>query len=624
MKRLALIYLLFLFLGIFLFVTPANSSSTTPVLQHPFIPTNVTVSSTAPFKQDPVFYSFEAYHLQPPNVTPVKVVIAKDLIFNDTGLKPYYLHVYVPPGNYSMEILNVTIKEFNGTQYDRPVYVFADGVPIFWGSTQEINNSTTEADVTVFENLLRGNVTFEAVIQNYYDVKVNITGLYELNMTLYLYPGAQPKGLPNAFIPLFVNATVPYNYSYVVLSPLEDSYTCAVTIPNGTYKVQALIYEEGGGLDEFWYTNEPATRSILVYYDSHLAGVVNPYETIYTGGIDLLYWKPLTSIDTLSFHNPYVIDLTPMLAYGEEANITVSVTNLVTALQLTGTPDYFWDIAGVLMLWVNSSNPLVNSTVITEYQRFLDSGPIFNQGFLGFYYQEGGSYLLNYTSMLYFKHGYELASTVQEGRFYAYQTFNNIYELANLSETFTEYAKDYGMYNYTLAISGSYPISMYVDSFATPITSPSVIPYNLSFEQLGEIHLGLNYYCAYSFNGYNVSSNIVENLKAKGGFGGIMEIINRYGGAVLVVLTFNNAVTIKNLNFTYLVNGKGFDELFSAEGIQNSTVNLNGYYKYVSEEFSSVGDPSPTQLVPSTYAVYQEMSLTFFREMRVLYVFVKV
>ncbi|MEW9492532.1 MAG: peptide-N4-asparagine amidase, partial [Candidatus Aramenus sulfurataquae] len=232
MKRLALIYLLFLSLGVFLFVTPADSSSTTPVLQHPFIPTNVTVSSTVPFKQDPVFYSFEAYHLQPPNVTPVKVVIAKDLIFNDTGLKPYYLHVYVPPGNYSTEILNVTIKEFNGTQYDRPVYVFADGVPIFWGSTQEINNSTAEADVTVFENLLRGNVTFEAVIQNYYDAKVNITGLYELNMTLYLYPGAQPKGLPNAFIPLFVNATVPYNYSYVVLSPLEDSYTCAVTIPN--------------------------------------------------------------------------------------------------------------------------------------------------------------------------------------------------------------------------------------------------------------------------------------------------------------------------------------------------------------------------------------------------------
>ncbi|WP_204264975.1 hypothetical protein, partial [Escherichia coli] len=47
----------------------------------------------------------------------------------------------VPKGNYSMEILNVSIAESNGAQYDRPVYIFANGVPIFWGSTQEFFNS---------------------------------------------------------------------------------------------------------------------------------------------------------------------------------------------------------------------------------------------------------------------------------------------------------------------------------------------------------------------------------------------------------------------------------------------------------------------------------------------------
>jgi len=43
-----------------------------------------------------------------------------------------------------------TSFKYGGAQYDRPVYVFADGVPIFWGSTQEIYNSTAASDVTLY------------------------------------------------------------------------------------------------------------------------------------------------------------------------------------------------------------------------------------------------------------------------------------------------------------------------------------------------------------------------------------------------------------------------------------------------------------------------------------------
>jgi hypothetical protein len=571
---------------------------------HPLI-SNITVSSKIPFTEDPSYYSFEAYHIMPPNVTPIVIHIATNLLFNDTGLTPYYIKTYIPPGNYSMEILNVSIREFNGTQYDRQAYIFANGVPIFWGSTQEINNSTAEVDVTMFENLLKGNVTFEPVIQNYYDAKIGITGLYQLNMTLYLYPGATPKGLPNEFIPLFVNVMFPYNYSYVILNPIQDSVTSTISIPNGTYKMEALIYEEGGGNDEFWYANEPATRSILVYYDSHLAGVVNPYETIYTGGIDLFYWKPLTSIDTLSFHNPYIIDLTPMIAYGNTANISVSVTNLLQAFQLTGSLAYDWDIAGVVMLWVNQSNPLIGAKVITEYQNYMDSSPLFFGGYMNsLYYQEGGHYTLHYKSELIFEHGIENASVIQKGIFNAYQTFNNVYELANLTENFMEIAKETGFYNSTLIIKGDYPISMYLDSYAVPITSPSVIPYNLSYEQEGYINLGLKYYYSYTFNNYNKTIITNEKLYSTGGFGGIIEIINHYGGAVLVALTSNTADTVKYLNLTYLVNGKGFNEEFSAEGIQNSTVNLNGYYKYVHESFITLDPPTTITSTFIPFTIY--------------------
>lgn len=550
---------------------------------------NVT-APTSMLGQDPAFYSFEAYHFNASG-TPVKVVIGEDLLFNDSGLTPVDRTVDIPTGNYSAEVLNVSISEFNGTQFDRQVYIFADGVPIFWGSTQEIHNSTAESVVTEFEDLLRGNVTFQMVIENFYDAKVNITGLYEMNVTLYLYPGQPPKGLPNEFIPLFTSY-YPYNYSYVIVNPGMDTASSNVTIPNGTYKMQALLYEEGGGLDEFWYANEPATREVLLYYNGHLAGDLNPFETIYTGGINLFYWKPLTSVDTLSYHSPYVVDLTPMLAMGHNATVTVKVTNLRQAFEVTGSTAFDWDLSGVLMLWVNQSNPMTGGEVVTEEAEYMDSSPIFLPGYLSsVYYQEAGHYVINYTSILHFEKGVELAETTQEGKFVAKQTFNQVYEDAYLDESFSELVRDTGMYNYTLAISGDYPVTLCSDSVAEPITPTTVIPYNLSYAQNGSLTLSMRFEEESVFNGYNVSCYVSEGVRSVGGFSGIVEVINNYGGSELVSLTSNNALTYKSLNFTFTEDGVGFHESFSGEGIQNNTVNTSGYYRHVMESISPLPDP---------------------------------
>ncbi|AWR98179.1 glycopeptidase [Acidianus sulfidivorans JP7] len=554
-------------------------------VSHPLLLSNVTVGSSMPFSQDPAYYSFEAYHILPPNETPVIVHVATNLLFNDTGLKPYYLHVNIPEGNYSLELMNVSIREFNGTQYDRQAYIFVNGVPIFWGSTQEIQNSTAEVDVTMFENLLQGNVTFEPVIQNYYDAKIGITGLYELNITLYLYPGPKPEGLPNGFIPLFVNCTlegIDYNYSYVILSPSLPMVSASYTIPNGTYKMDALIWEEGGGVDEFWYANEPATRSILMYYDGKLASVINPYETIYTGGINLFYWKPLTSINTLSFHSPYIVELTPLLALGNKANISITVTNMI--------PGSAWDIAGVLMLWINESNPMISGNLVVQKSSFMDSGPMYIPSYLGIYYLEDGHYNIQYESILKFKYGTETSDVIQSGMFVARQEFNNVFEYAYLDESFSEKAVDYGLYNSSLNIYGNYPISMNFDVIAFPITSTSVIPYNLTYEQNGTISLGLTYNFSWIYGNYSHSVYTKESLYSIGGFSGILEVINSYGGAILVSLNSNNAETFKNLTAIWLVDGSGFEENFSAGALQNSTVNLNGYYIYIKQSFTKI-DP---------------------------------
>ncbi|QGR20548.1 peptide-N4-asparagine amidase [Stygiolobus azoricus] len=532
---------------------------------------------------DPKYYSFQAYEVKPPNVTPVIIHVATNAIFNNTGLTPENFTVEVPNGSYSMIIMNVSISESNGTQYDRAVYIFVDGVPIFWGSTQEINNSTASVDLTMFENLLVGrNVTFQAVIENFYDAKIGITGVYHLNITLLLYPGIKPKGLPNMFIPLFVSK---YNYSYIILNPLNPSVSQVVNIPNGTYMMKLLIYEEGGGLDEFWYANEPATRSIEVYYNGSLVGVVNPYETIYTGGIDLFWWKPMPSINTLAFHTPYIIDLTPMLALGNKGVITVHVTNLREALQITGSTAFDWDVAGVLMLWVNTSNPLISGKLLTSYARYIDSTPIFTPGFPGIYYQEVGNYLLNYSAILKFKSGTEYSLVTQEGRFTAYQTFNNIYEKAYLDEKFSEYSLERGLVNSSMVIRGYYPILLQFSAFATPISNPNVIPYNLTYIQNGTLSLGLYYYFSTSYSSSNTTMWIKENETSIGGFSGILEIINSYGGAILVSLTSNNALTEKSLTAEFLVNGEGYKELFNAEALQNSTTNLAGYYIKISVNY---------------------------------------
>ncbi|QKR00913.1 glycopeptidase [Metallosphaera tengchongensis] len=586
----------------------AVGSTSDQAVSH-YIPYNLTVGSSTlkSLGVDPSFYSFSALSYLTPNVTPVKIIVGENLVFNDTAWKPYYIKVDVPRGNYSLILMNVSVKEVNGTQFDRPLYVFVDGVPVFWGSTQEIENSTAAVDLTTFENLLEGNVTFEPVLVNFYSAKDNVTGVYLMNVTLTLYPGAEPPGLPNGFIPLFVNGTFNYNYSYVILTPTMDSITTHFTVPKGTYRMTALLYEEGGGLDEFWYSNEPATRDILLYYNGLLGSVIPPYETIYTGGIDLFWWKPLTSINTLAFHTPYQVDLTPFLALGNHANVTVTMSNLKTAEQINHSPAFDWDLSGVILLWVNQSNVLLGGQLNVAYSRFVDSTPLFAGGFSGVHYQEGGNYLLEYSSTLHFSDGIEVATVVQSGRFSSYQSFNSIYELAYLDESFHEVSTESGVYNSSMTVQGNFPITLQLSAFLTPISSPSVIPFNLSYAQNGTLSLGVDYAYNFTFNGFRTSQTVNENASAEGGFSGVIEVINSYGGAILVKLTSNNAVTQKDLNFLFLSGQlsslKGFHESFYAEAVQNSTVNTTGYYVKLQVRLSPINSTNSGGQTEST--IYQ-------------------
>ena len=524
------------------------------------------------------YYSFEALRYVPPNVTPVVVHVATMALFNNSGMVPYNATVYIPPGNYSLILAQVSINESGGPQYDRALYIYVNGTPIFWGSTQEMLNSTAEVDLTLFENLLQGPVRFQIVLPNYIAPRIGITGHYNLNMTLYLYPGPRPAGLPNYFIPLFVNSM---GYSHLFLTAEDDYAEEQVQIPNGTYRAWLLLYTKGSAYDEFWYTNEPPVRYVKVLYDGRLAGVVNPFETVYTGGINLFWWKPVTSINTLAFHMPYFVDLTPMLAYGLRANISVSVADLRESSQVMGVPggEFQWTLAGVLVLWVNSSNPMISATPVTYRALYHDTGPqLFLPGVSGLYFQEGASYSIVAESLLTFEHGEELVSVRQWGTTTVNQMMNyaGTFAYDEIDELFDEdsTATGYGAYN--LTIEGNWPAALYYDFYMVPITSPTVYPFNATFAQNGSMYLDPSYAASYGWRGFDFTTSQSYSLVAVGGFSGILEFISPTG-AVVIGLTSNNGYTVKQLDATVLYNGHGFTEESILEGVQNSTINMAGY-----------------------------------------------
>ncbi len=524
------------------------------------------------------YYSFEAFRYVPPNVTPVVVKVATMMLFNNSHGVPHNVTVYIPPGNYSLILMQVSVNESGGPQYDVSLSIYANGTPVFWGSTQEILNSTAYADLTFFENLLQGPVKFEIVLPCSYAPKIGITGHYVVNVTLYLYPGPRPQGLPNKFIPLFLNS---FGYSNAFLPAYHDYAAQQVEIPNGTYRAWLILYELGNEYDEFWYTNIPAVRYVKVYYNGRLAGIANPFETIYTGGIDLFWWKPVTSVNTLSFHTPDILDLTPMLAYGLNATIALHVADLLASAQTMGVPpgEFRWWMAAVLALWTNESNPMISTSVLTQHVSYEDSGPtIMNQGYMGYYFQEGASYSINYTSLLTFKHGSEWVTAAQRGLTNVLQEYNYVgtYAYNYLDEEFSEASMATGYEPYALSLGGNWPVTLYYDYAIIPITSPTVYPFNATYAQNGSITLSPSYYLTYSWQGYNESLSLSYNLYVVGGFSGIIEFISPTG-AVLISLTSNNALTEKSLTATMLVNGAGFTESVFLEGLQNSTTQTAGY-----------------------------------------------
>ncbi|RLN25318.1 peptide-N4-(N-acetyl-beta-glucosaminyl)asparagine amidase A-like [Panicum miliaceum] len=86
-------------------------------------------------------------------------------------------------------------------------------------------------------------------------------------------------------------------------------------------------------------------REVTVHLDGDVVGAVWPFPVIYTGGINPLIWRPITSIGSFNFPT-YDIELTPFLGRlldGEQHELGFAVTNAQNS----------WYVDANLHLWLD-------------------------------------------------------------------------------------------------------------------------------------------------------------------------------------------------------------------------------------------------------------------------------
>lgn len=290
--------------------------------------------------------------------------------FASTFNKPPITAAYSPPaclpaagtGDVSFAVLEWT-AECHGVQYGRTYGVWLGGVELLRGSTAEPRPGgvtwSVHKDVTKYSSLLSaGNSTLTVYLGNLIDDNYN--GVYDANLTLHLYfrgsaaaaadrsPSTAAQAPADLILPVSRSLPVDDGLWFVVQNT-TDIESAPVAVPANAYRAVLEVCVSSHGFDEAWYMNTPAEngpfREVTVLLDGDVVGAVWPFPVIYTGGINPLIWRPITSIG--SFNLPtYGIELTPFLGKlldSKEHEVGFAVTNAQNS----------WYVNANLHLWLD-------------------------------------------------------------------------------------------------------------------------------------------------------------------------------------------------------------------------------------------------------------------------------
>ncbi|KAG0146242.1 hypothetical protein CROQUDRAFT_526642 [Cronartium quercuum f. sp. fusiforme G11] len=259
------------------------------------------------------------------------------------AIVPYY-----PPsdcgeiGSWAAVIFNLTVTS-KGHQYDRLASLFLGETEIWRTSTSEplpqgIYWSVTR-DVTKYMPLLMASSTNLVMrLENILDQSLGLDGAFEVTIVAtYYQPTTEfpTPPTPHMIIP-FQGGRVHSN----------DSDTSFLRIPANTASAYVEIFATGGANEEFWYANvddkakdmidpqhkagitgKGCFREVQLWIDGRLAGVAFPFPVIYTGGLVLTLWRPMTSFGALETPT-YNVDITPwlpLLTDDQYHNFTITV-----------------------------------------------------------------------------------------------------------------------------------------------------------------------------------------------------------------------------------------------------------------------------------------------------------
>jgi len=133
------------------------------------------------------------------------------------------------------------------------------------------------------------------------------------------------------------------------------------------------VYASQHGCEEFYYSNVPSEdaeklglcgggtyREIQVYIDDVLAGIVLPFPTIYTGGINPLAWRPITGIQSFDIIS-HKVDITPFTGMMMEGE------HMVSLKVIGNNNEGYWFVDSSLIIQRNPLN-YIESCSITSYE----------------------------------------------------------------------------------------------------------------------------------------------------------------------------------------------------------------------------------------------------------------
>uniref|UniRef100_A0A0D9WG72 Peptide N-acetyl-beta-D-glucosaminyl asparaginase amidase A N-terminal domain-containing protein n=1 Tax=Leersia perrieri TaxID=77586 RepID=A0A0D9WG72_9ORYZ len=338
---------------------------------------------------------------RPPAAAPHCTVPVLSYSFGDTyGAAPAKAS-YAPPAGcpapWSLVVLTFSAY-CAGDQYDRVAAVWLDGAELLRTTTAEPTPDgvgwTVRKDVTRYSALLRSppggvlSVMLENVVNDKY------TGVYSVNVSLEFHGtppflSSSPAGgvasndpeappLPDSYfqpadliIPISDGKGNGKNGFWFRIQNASDSHSKLVTIPSSTYRAVLEVFVSPHSNDEFWYSNPPdiyikennlttprgnaAYREVVVSVDHRFVGSFVPFPVIYTGGINPLFWQPVTALGAFDLPT-YDIELTPFLALLVDSNahdIGLSVVDGIAE----------WLVDANLHLWLDPSSSDVHAAL---------------------------------------------------------------------------------------------------------------------------------------------------------------------------------------------------------------------------------------------------------------------